>query len=70
MAVYEIDSRAHAAVGSFADWPRELQEIQEAGYDEFWPHIEGYRARNYELISHVTAAEAVPRLRRNGGAGK
>jgi hypothetical protein len=68
MAVYEIESRAHAAVGSFADWPRELQEIQEAGYDEFWPHIEGYRARNYELISHVTSADAVPRLGRNGGA--
>jgi hypothetical protein len=68
MAVYDIDSRTNAAVGSYADWPRQLQEIQQAGYDEFWPHIESYRARNYELISQVTSADAIPRLRRDGGA--
>ena len=55
MAMYDLATRDEAAIGSFGDWPEKLQRMQEAGYEEFWPHIEGYRARNYELISQVQA---------------
>lgn len=55
MAVYDLASRAEAAIGSFGEWPEVMQRIQEAGYEEYWPHIESYKARNYELISHVGA---------------
>jgi hypothetical protein len=55
LAIYDIQSTAQAAIGSVADWPQEMQRIQQAGYEEFWPHIEGYRARNYERISRVVA---------------
>jgi hypothetical protein len=64
MAVYDIDSSANAAIGPYADWPSVMQEIQQAGYEEFWPHLESYRARNYELVSEVTSADAIPRLGR------
>lgn len=62
MAVYDIDGHANAAIGSYAEWPAVMQEIQQAGYEEFWPHLESYRARNYELVSEVGVADAIPRL--------
>lgn len=55
LALYDLGSREEAAIGSFGDWPEVMQRIQEAGYEEFWPRIESYKARNYELISHVSA---------------
>jgi hypothetical protein len=68
MAIYDIDGHANAAIGSYADWPPVMQEIQQAGYEEFWPHLESYRARNYELVSEVNAADAIPRLGRRGAS--
>jgi hypothetical protein len=59
MSVYEIESLDHAAVGSVADWPKEFQDFQQVGYGPFWPHIEGYRARNYERISDVRQADVL-----------
>ncbi len=64
MAIYDIDSHANAAIGPYADWPSIMQEIQQAGYEEFWPRLESYKARNYELISNVSVADAVPRSER------
>ena len=57
MSVYDISSPEHAAIGSISNWPREFQEMQERGYEEFWPHIESYRARTYELISQLTVED-------------
>jgi hypothetical protein len=57
MSVYEIESREHAAFGAVAEWPEEFQRFQEAGYEEFWPHIESYRARTYERIARVSQAD-------------
>jgi hypothetical protein len=55
MAVYDIATREQGAIGSVSNWTTEMQQIQQAGYEEYWPHIEGYRARNYERISQVIA---------------
>ncbi len=55
MAVYDIAGRENGAVGPVSAWTPRMQEIQQAGYEEYWPHIEGYRARNYERISQVLA---------------
>ena len=68
MAVYDIDGQDNAAIGSYAEWPPVMQEIQQAGYEEFWPHLESYRARNYELISEVDVADALPRLERRSNS--
>ena len=57
ISVYDIASREHAAFGSVEEWPEEFQRFQEAGYEEFWPHLESYRARTYERISRVSQAE-------------
>jgi len=61
MSVYDISSTDYAAIGSMSNWTDEMQQMQERGYEQFWPHIESYRARNYELISEV-AAEGFRRL--------
>jgi hypothetical protein len=61
MAVYDIASREHAAIGSVSNWTPDMQLIQQAGYEEFWPHIESYRARNYELVSQVLAPSTARR---------
>lgn len=55
MSIYDLASRDEAAIGSFGDWPDRLQRMQEAGYEQYWPHLESYRARNYELISEARA---------------
>jgi len=34
-----------------------MRRFQDAGYEGYWPHIETYRARNYERISQVHAPE-------------
>jgi hypothetical protein len=55
MSVYDISSSEYAAIGSMSNWTTEMQQMQERGYEQFWPHIESYRARTYELISELTA---------------
>jgi hypothetical protein len=58
MAVYDIASREQGAIGSYTNWTAEMQAIQQAGYEQYWPHIESYKARNYERISRVLARPA------------
>jgi hypothetical protein len=58
MSVYDIAGREFAAYGSVGEWPEEFKRFQEAGYEEFWPHVEGYRARTYERISQVHPPES------------
>ena len=55
MAIYDIASREQGAIGSYTDWPAAMQRIQDLGYEGYWPHIESYRARNYERISQAHA---------------
>ena len=55
LSMYDISSTEYAAIGSMSNWTVEMQKMQERGYEEFWPHIESYRARTYELISELTA---------------
>jgi len=57
MSVYDISSPEYAAIGSMSNWTKEMQEMQERGYEQFWPHVESYRARTYELISQMTAED-------------
>jgi hypothetical protein len=65
LAVYDVEDRASAAVGSVSNWTPEIQRLQQAGYEEFWPHIEGYRARTYERISQLPPART-PSERHSG----
>ncbi|HEX5467771.1 MAG TPA: DUF4286 family protein [Gaiellaceae bacterium] len=55
LAIYDVESHERGAIGSVSRWIPEMQQLQQAGYEEYWPHIESYRARNYELISQVSA---------------
>jgi hypothetical protein len=57
MAVYEIERPELGAFGPVSAWTPPIQRLQQAGYEEFWPHIEGYRARTYERIFEVGADE-------------
>lgn len=57
MSIYEISDPEYAAIGSVSNWTAEMQKMQEVGYEEFWPHIESYRARTYEMISTLSAAD-------------
>ncbi len=55
MSIYDIASKEQGAIGSYLDWTPGMQKIQDAGYEEYWPRIESYKARNYERISQVHA---------------
>jgi hypothetical protein len=55
LALYEIESRVRGAFGPMSTWTPEMQRIQQVGYEEYWPHIESYRARTYELVSQAFA---------------
>lgn len=57
LAVYDIATRELGAIGPVSNWTPEIQRLQHAGYEEFWPHIESYRARTYERISRLTATD-------------
>jgi hypothetical protein len=57
LSLYQISGPEYAAIGSVSSWTTEMQAMQQRGYEEFWPHIESYRARNYELISEVSAED-------------
>jgi hypothetical protein len=60
LAIYDIENRALAAAGSLSTFPPEIQALHRAGYEEFWPHIETFRARTYERISRIMASERPP----------
>jgi hypothetical protein len=53
LAIYDVASKAAATIGSLSAFPPEIQTLHRAGYEGFWPHIETFRARTYERISHV-----------------
>lgn len=61
MAVYEIEQRDLGAFGPVSTWSPQMQRIQQAGYEEYWPHIESYRARTYEFVSEARAPGRPPR---------
>lgn len=57
LAVYEIARKEFGAIGPVSTWTPEIQRLQRAGYEEFWPHIESYHARTYERISQLPSSD-------------
>lgn len=55
LALYDVASKEAATIGALSTFPPEIQALHRAGYESFWPHIETFRARTYERISHVRA---------------